>query len=360
MVVVRGDEVRLLRWTADRQTTSPWITKEAWQSGGWVYYTYVRGGTTFLSSDILRVLLEARQVLPIEVPERLLVGPFHMLSNLRQKQPGSDVESYRYDAGGSFWGAKDLRADVGRIAAAELACVRYCQAKLPHEPEQQRTQAHLGKALGAWAKHRGILDLIKGDHHGPLSIAPWYWRYSYLTTLEAANSYENDDQLRDRIQALALKAYFQTTRYEERVRDMGGPGWRRTVYDKKELLDTCLMLDGLAQIKHLYVDGSGVAFDHPRLADAAEHFRRARYGEAWALLDRLDADAGNGELARQAQAMRGLIEKRFKARWEEVQAIHKTFPRDGARHAEAMQPHFKGMPAMLEAQRKSRHWGKAF
>ncbi|MCP3978592.1 MAG: PDZ domain-containing protein, partial [bacterium] len=57
VTALRDGQTTHIEWTAHRPTDSPWISGDVSKSGGWVYYPKVRGGTTFLSSDILRILL---------------------------------------------------------------------------------------------------------------------------------------------------------------------------------------------------------------------------------------------------------------------------------------------------------------
>ncbi len=345
--VLRQETVRNIEFVANRPTESPWISGNIEKSGGWVYYTYVRGGTAFLTSDALRVLIRGRKNLPIHIPDEMVTRPFVMLSNLRMKQPNGVVESYRYDAGGSFWGARDIRADVGRLNAAELACLMYCDTDLPCGDSMARTQQDLKAALREFMRHRGILEYAKTGGHQKFSIAPWYLPYSYMTALQAADYLAIDDQLKHEVQRAALKTYFKYSRWEH-VEDLQGEGWRIGYYPKKELLRPCLLLDGLATIKHLY--RPQITVQHTALKEAMSEFNATNYGKAFLLLQiaaeqNKDADE---ELSAEIESLRKAINDRYERRLAEIRQIHNKFPRDALRYLEETRPHFAGYPHTAE------------
>lgn len=355
VVIARDDQTKKVEWTATRPTESPWISNNESQSGGWVYYTYVRGGTTFLISDLLRILIKARNVLPIEVPERMISGPFKVLSNLRMTQPNSDVESYRYDAGGSFWNVRDMRGDVGRLNGAELACVIYCDAGMKHDAAMNRTQAHLAKSLPEWLAHRGILDLAKAGGHGKFSVAPWYWPYSYWTTLEAAAYLNVDDALKRRVQETALKAYFQYAEYKY-LDDLEAEGYMIGYYPRKQLLRICMLLDGLATMKNLYRPMVVVREDE--LKQVMAKFNATQYGEASAMLIALQRKRASStpSLKSAMETVSKAIEKRFDDRLRGVKEIHSKYPQDGLRHLREMKAHFIGYSRVSEIDVLEMEW----
>jgi S1-C subfamily serine protease len=352
--ISRKDKALSVQVAVHRPTVSPWISGSIEKSGGWAYYTHVRGGTTFLTSDILRDLIHARNNLPFPILDELISGPFTMLSKLRMKQPNSEVESYRYDAGGSFWGVKDIRGDIGRISAAELSCLMYCDTGLEHDPGMARTQEQLAQALKEWIRYRGMLDYAKTGGHQKFSIAPWYWPYSYLSTLQAAQYLTIDDALKLRLQKIALKAYFQYTEYTFE-KDMGKDGWHIGYYPKKELLRVCLLLDGLATIKHLY--RPRITAEHPSLKEAMAMFKANQYGKAHSLLQSLGAGTG-ADLQAQIDRLRMAIDDRFTSRLDEIKAIQKKFPRNALDYLKAMKPDFDGYSKSDELAKLITEWEK--
>ena len=344
--VTRDGKPQQLEWTANRPNRSPWISGKPSKSGGWVYYKYVRGGTTFLTSDLLRILLQAREVMPFEIPDEMIHGPFEVLSNLRLRQPNSEIGSYRYDAGGSFWGVKDIRGDIGRLAAAELSLVMYCEAGF--DPGgRRRTQGHLARALREWERHRGVLEFAKTGGHQAFGIAPWSLPYAYRTALEAARHLTEDDELRGAVQRSALKLYFQYAR-EEYVEDLGGEGWFIGYYKKKAMLRPCLVLDGLATMKHLY--RPDITVGHPALRPALAEFRAARYGAAHRLLETAETKGADDDKALGAdiRTLREAVEARYGARLRELREILERFPEDAREYLEQTLPHFEGHPKARE------------
>jgi len=355
--VLRKGQVLNTQLAVHRPTTSPWISASIGKSGGWAYYTHVRGGTAFLTADILRELIHARKNLPFAIPEDMISQPFVMLSKLRKKQPNSEVESYRYDAGGSFWNVKDIRGDIGRISAAELSCLMYCEAGLKHDSSMTRTQEQLAKALKEWIRYRGMLDYAKTGGHQKFSIAPWYWPYSYLSTLQAAQYLKIDDALQLRLQKISLKAYFQYTKFTFE-KDMGKDGWHIGYYPKKELLRVCMLLDGLATIKHLY--RPIVSVEHTALKEAMAAFKAAHYGKAYvALQSALDAEKQpSADLKKQTAVLLTAIDNRFTSRLNEIKAIHQKFPRDALGYLKAMSPDFEGYVKTNELTKLIKVWEK--
>jgi len=285
----------------------------------------------------------------------MVTGPFRVLSDLRMTQPNSKVESYRYDAGGSFWNVRDIRGDVGRLNAAELACLMYCDANLKHDADQKRTQTHLSKVLSEWLKHRAILDFAIKGSHGKFSIAPWYWPYSYWTTLEAAAYLTVDDDLQRRVQETALKAFFQYVEYKH-LDDLGAKGYMIGYYPKKQLLRVCLMLDSLATVKHLY--SPRVTASHPTLKQVMTAFNETKYGNASVALGEIEKQNRplQPDLKEAIEKVRKAIHKRFDDRLDDVKEIHQHFSADGLRHLKAMKKQFKGFSGLSETNALETEW----
>ena len=106
----RGKNSLLTEFTLHRQSDSIWLSRDKQAGGGWGYLTHVKGGNSFTTADALRELIKVRKVMPkVEVPNEMIDRAFLMLSQLRGKQPNSEVESYRYDTFGSFWKRSCIR-----------------------------------------------------------------------------------------------------------------------------------------------------------------------------------------------------------------------------------------------------------
>jgi S1-C subfamily serine protease len=348
LVVQRGNATQTIRFTLNRQPESIWDAHEPEAGGGWGYLTHVKGGNSFTTADALRELLNAKANIPkLEIPDEMINRAFLMLSKLRSIQPNSKVESYRYDTGGSFWRYKDIRADIGRINSAELACLKYTDAKLPNKINgYDRTQSHLQKTLSEWLVHRGILDLVKFPNgHGKLSIAPWFWMYSYRTTLEAADYLTVDDKLKEEVRRTALKALFKHMefRYE---RKLEGVGWIVGGDTSKELHDSCQTLDGLATMKHLL--GERLKWSKETPKEAVQAFRETRYGEAYKLI--------KGMKNAEAQKMKDAIGERFSKRLKELKEIHQRNAHDGLHHLRGTMPHFAGLPGLSGLKKLAVEW----
>lgn len=357
LVVLRNGEKSRIKFVMNRNTESIWVSRNRESGGGWGYLTGVRGSNTFTTSDALRELLKAKRVMPkLDIPQEMLSRAFRMLSLLRMKQPNSDVESYRYDAAGSFWGVRDIRADVGRLCSAELACLMYCDAGMKKTGGPARTQKHLAKALREWLKHRGILDLVKFPKgHGKLGIAPWFWMYAYRTTLEAADYLTIDDQLKGKVRRNALKAFFKHMefRYEEKL---GAAGWIIGGDLDKELHDSCQLLDGLATMKHLY--RPRVEVKHRALQAAMKKFHATKYGEAYALIQALVGK--DKALAAERKLVLAAIQDRFTSRLRDVRAIERENPYDAMYYLTLMKPHFQGYPRLVEVDKQLAAWKKQY
>lgn len=360
LVALRAGAKRRMTFVTNRTTDSVWVSRTRYSGGGWGYLTGVKGSNTFTTSDALRELLKAKRAMPrLDIPEEMLSRAFRMLSLLRKKQPNSDVESYRYDAAGSFWGVKDIRADVGRLNSAELACLMYCDTDMKKDGPA-RTQKHLEKTLREWLKHRGILDLVKfPKDHGKLGIAPWFWMYAYRTTLEAADYLTINDGLREDVRRNALKAFFMHMefRYEEKL---GAKGWIIGGDLDKELHDSCQLLDGLATMSHLY--RPRIEVKHRALQEAMKKFHATRYGDAYVLIQAL---AGKGKapepgLATDMKLVRDAIQDRFASRLNDVQAIKRENPYDAMHHLKLMKPHFQGYPGLADAEKLLSAWKKQY
>lgn len=360
LVVLRSGAKTRMKFVMNRATNSVWVSKSRDAGGGWGYLTGVRGSTSFTTSDALRELLKAKRAMPkLDIPEQMPSRAFRMLSLLRKKQPNSDVESYRYDAAGSFWGVKDIRGDIGRLNSAELACLMYCDTDMK-KSGPARTQKHLEKTLQEWLKHRGILDLVKFPKaHGKLGIAPWFWMYAYRTTLEAADYLTINDELKEEVRRIALKAFFKHMefRYEEKLE---GKGWIIGNDLDKELHDSCQLLDGLATMKHLY--RPRVEVKQRALQEAMKKFYATKYGEAYGLIQAL---TGKGKaldkaLAAEMKLVRDAIQDRFAVRLNEVKAIKRENPYDAMHHLKLMKPHFQGYPPLAEVDKLLSAWKKQY
>ncbi len=354
LVTLRGGAKKRMTFVMNRSAETVWISRSDAAGGGWGYLTGVRGSNTFTTSDALRALLEAKRAMPkLDIPEEMVFRAFRMLSLLRTRQPNSEVESYRYDSGGSFWRVRDIRADIGRLASAELACLMYSDTDMKTEG-LARTQKHLERALQEWMKHRAILDLVKFPKgHADLGIAPWFWMYGYRTTLEAADYLTINDNLQERVRRNALKAFFRHMefRYEEKFE---GEAWIIGNDLSKELHDSCQLMDGLATMKHLYRPRLEVK--HPALAEAMKEFHATKYGEAYALTETL-AEKGKAPAA-EIKRIRDAVKDRFTTRLDEVKVIHREYPRDAVRYLEETKPHFRGYPGLDEVGRLLADWRK--
>jgi len=357
LTVLRGGHKARVTFVMHRATDSVWVARSRDAGGGWGYLTKVRGSNTFTTSDALRELLTAKRLMPkLAVPDEMLFRAFRMLSVLRRTQPNSDVASYRYDAAGSFWRIEDIRADIGRLNSAELACLMYCDSGRELAGHTRRTQHHLRKTLREWLKHRGILDLVKfPSDHGKLSIAPWFWMYAHRTTLEAAAYLTVDDELREEVRRIGLKAFFthMEFRYEPKL---GTKGWIIGGDLDKELHDSCQLLDGLATMKHVFRPRPEVT--HPALAPALKAFLAMRYGKAYALANKLPGPQlqRDAVLSAQAKLLRRAIAERFATRLADVTAIYHENPYDGLHHLKAMRPHFIGYPRSVEMAKRLSAW----
>jgi len=356
MVVVRSGAKKRIKFAMNRATESVWVSRSRDSGGGWGYLTGVKGSNTFTTSDALRELLKARRAMPrLDISEDMLFRAFRMLSLLRKKQPNSDVESYRYDAAGSFWRVKDIRADIGRLNSAELACLMYCDAGLKTD-SRMRTQKHLEKTLEEWLRHRGILDLVKFPKgHGKLSIAPWFWMYAYRTTVEAADYLKINDKLREKVRRNALKAFFKHMefRYEEKL---GAEGWIIGGDLTKELHDSCQLLDALATMKHLYRSRPRVK--HRALQAAMKKFYETKYGQACVLIGKLVPKGQTTDkiLSTEIKLVLDAIQDRFDARLNDVKKIVRDNPYDAMHHLKLMKPHFEGYPALGQIDKLHAAW----
>ena len=338
-----------MQFVAIRSEPSTWTARGKGGTGGWGYLTTVKGSNTFVSADALRELLKARRIFPsLGIDEEMLYPCFWMLSNLRKKQPNSDVESYRYDAAGSFWGEKDIRADIGRLSSTELACLMYSDTFKVNSGEK-RTQKHLQKALREWLKHRGILDKVKfPKDHADFSLAPWCWMYSYRTTLDAADYLTINDKLKEEVRRISLNAFFKHMKFYNEPK-LGEKGWIIGGDLDKELHDSCQLLDGLATMKHLYQPR--VKISSPELKSVMERFNAADYGKAYGLLQEQEATSKAHQIAT-------AIKKRFNARLKDIEAIHVEYPVDGLRHLEGMKADFAGYPELSRIERLATQWRK--
>ena len=342
-------KLKEMQFVTARTKPSVWTAKGKSGTGGWGYLTRVKGSNTFVSADALRELLKARRVLPsLGIDKEMLYPCFWMLTNLRNKQPNSGVESYRYDAAGSFWGVKDIRADIGRLSSAELACLMYSDT-FKVKLGEKRTQEHLEKALREWLKHRGILDKVKfPQDHADFSLAPWCWMYSYRTTLEAAEYLTINEELREKVRRICLNAFFKHMKFYYEPK-LGEKGWIIGGDLDKELHDSCQLLDGLATMKHLYLPRLEIASQE--LQKVMESFNATTYGEAYGLLQERKATP-------EARQIAAAIRNRFNARLTDIKAIHAKYPVDAIRYLEAMKENFAGYPGLAKAEKLAVRWRK--
>ncbi|MDP6525447.1 MAG: hypothetical protein QGH15_14610 [Kiritimatiellia bacterium] len=342
-------KLKEMQFVTKRTKPAAWTARSKDGAGGWGYLLKVKGSNTFVSADTLRVLLKARKLWPsLGMDEQMLYPCFWMLSNLRKKQPNSDVESYRYDAAGSFWRVRDIRADVGRLGSAELACLMYSDT-FKVKPEEKRTQAHLEKALWEWMKHRGILDIVKfPQDHADYSLAPWCWMYSYRTALEAADYLAINDKLKEKVRRISMNAFFRHMKFYHEPK-LGEQGWIIGGDLNKELHDSCRLLDGLATMKHLYQPRLNIS--SPELQDVMKLFNATAYGEAYNLLCRK-------KITQQVTQITVAVKSRFDSRMKDIQGIHAEFPVDGIRHLERMKKHFAGYPGLSRANQLTAQWRK--
>ncbi|MFT5127261.1 MAG: hypothetical protein ACI8W8_000862 [Rhodothermales bacterium] len=333
---------------------SPWVAKNANAAGGWGYNKNIKGSNTFVTADALQELLKAQRVMPsLDIPEELISGPFQMLSTLRKKQPNSDVESYRYDAAGSFYGVEDIRGDLGRLSSAELACLMYCDAGKPANG-QVRTQQHLEATLREWLKHRGILDKVKfPKNHADYGIAPWCWMYSYRTTLEAADYLKINDELKEDVRRIALNAFFghMEFRFEPQL---GAVGWIIGADMSKELHDSCQLLDGLATMKQLF--RPRLEISSSSLQPTMKSFYRRKYGQAHTQIQELAASILTPDTAAEIQRIRDAIKDRFDTRLAAINEIHREYPRDAFQYLAAMKPYFQGYSGLAMADALAAEW----
>ena len=334
---------------ANRKKPSTWTARDESGSGGWGYLKGVKGSNTFVTADALRELLKAREVMPgLKIDQPLFLGAFQLLNRERRIQPNSQVESYSYDSAGSFQRIRDIRGDVGRLCSAELACVMY-STSFKVQQSDKRTQQHLEKALQEWLKHRGILDKVKfPSGHADFSIAPWFWMYSYRTTLEAADYLTTNDQLREKVRRIALNAFFKHMKFYFEPK-LGAEGYIIGGDLTKELHDSCQMLDGLATLKHLYQPR--IHIDSPELAKAHHHFQNSEYGQAYTALQ-------SNRTHPNAQKLSATIQGRFESRLEDIRKIHSEYPLDGLNHLDEMKTLFAGHPGLAQVEKLEAQWRK--
>ena len=334
---------------ANRKKPSTWTARNESGAGGWGYLKSVKGSNTFVTADALRELLKAREVMPtLKIDQQLFLGAFQLLNRERRIQPNSQVESYSYDSAGSFQRIRDIRGDVGRLCSAELACVMY-SSSFKVQQSDKRTQQHLEKALQEWLKHRGILDKVKSpSNHADFSIAPWFWMYSYRTTLEAADYLTSNDALREQVRRIALNAFFKHMKFYFEPK-LGAEGYIIGGDLTKELHDSCQMLDGLATLKHLYQPR--IQIDSPELDKAYQHFQASEYGQAFTVLQDYRTQPN-------AQKLSAVIQELFKSRLKDIRNIHSEFPLDGLKHLEEMKTIFAGHPGLSQVRELEAQWRK--
>ena len=330
------EKLKHMQFVSKRTQPSIWTARRESGVGGWGYLRSVKGSNTFVTADALRELLKAREIMPsLDIDEEMLEPCFRLISSQRRIQPNSKVESYSYDSFGSFQRIQDIRADVGRLCSAELACLMYSDT-FKVNPKQQRNQEHLAKALQEWLKHRGILDKVKFPKgHADFSIAPWFWMYSYRTTLEAADYLAIDDELQEQVRRTGLNAFFKHMKFYFEPK-LGATGWIIGGDISKELHDSCQMLDGLATLKHL--------FQKERILDSAD------FGKVYRGLE--------GKEAREKEQVLSVIESRFNDRLVEIKTIHKTWPLDALRYLDEMKAFFGGFPRLEELEKLEAKWRK--
>jgi S1-C subfamily serine protease len=354
MIVVRRGARKSIKFAMNRTIESIWYSRNRDAGGGWGYLRSVKGGNSFTTADAMRELLKAKRAMPkLDIPDQMIYRAFRMLSTLRKKQPNSDVESYRYDAAGSFWRVQDIRSDIGRLCSAELACLMYTDAGMKTDG-MPRTQKHLEKTLAEWLKHRGILDLVKFPKgHGKLSIAPWFWMYAYRTTVEAADYLTINDALREKVRRNAMNAFFKHAefRYEEKL---GAEGWIIGGDLTKELHDTCQMLDALATMKHLYKQRLKVK--HPALGEVMKQFNATKYGAAHVLARSLAGKAPAAEI----KLIQDAIADRFASRLGDIKAICTENPYDAMHHLKQMKTHFAGYEPLAQTDKLAAAWLKKY
>ena len=129
---------------------------------------------------------------------------------------------------------------------------------------------------------------------------------------------------------------------------MGSKGWMIGYDPKKELLRPCLLLDGLATIKHLY--RPKIEVHHPALKAAVAKFNATEYGDAFVQLKAIEdrSDASDTKLASEIEVVRNAIKDRYTARLNEIKEIHKKYHRDAIRYLEEMRPNFVDHPRVSE------------
>ena len=320
-----------MQFVTKRNTPSIWTARRESGVGGWGYLRSVKGSNAFVTADALRELVKARELMPsLKIDEEMLEPCFQLISSQRRIQPNSEVESYSYDSFGSFQRIRDIRGDVGRLCSAELACLIYSDT-FKVSLEQQRNQEHLAKALREWLKHRGILDKVKFPKgHADFSIAPWFWMYSYRTTLDAADYLTIDDDLQEKVRRTGLNAFFKHMKFYFEPK-LGAKGWIIVGDLSKELHDSCQMLDGLATLKHLY--------QNTKVLDSAD------FGKIFRQLE-----------GKEDKQTLSVIETRFNERLAEIKTIHQKWPLDALRYLEEMKGHFGGYPRLKELEKLKAKW----
>lgn len=343
------EKLKHMQFVTKRSKPSVWTARRESGVGGWGYLKSVKGSNTFVTADALRELLKARVLMPgLEIDEGMLYPCFRLISSQRRIQPNSKVESYSYDSAGSFQRIRDIRGDVGRLCSAELACLVYSDT-FKVKPNEHRNQKHLEKALKEWLKYRGILDKVKfPSGHADFSIAPWFWMYSYRTTLEAADYLTINEELKEEVRRTSLNAFFKHMKFYFEPK-LGASGWIIGGDLSKELHDSCQMLDGLATLKHLYQPR--LKSSSPELIEVREHFAASEYGEVFTLLQKQKV-TGETKLLSEA------IQSRFNNRLNEIKSIHQKYPLDGLRYLEGMKENFSGYPKLLELEKLEKQWRK--
>ena len=191
------------------------------------------------------------------------------------------------------------------------------------------------------------------------SIAPYYWMYSYRTTLEAASYFKMNNDLKREVQKIALKAFFQHMefRYDKQLEKKG---WIIGGDGSKELHDSCQLLDGLATIKHLYLSRSEAPIIASQLRQALEAFHNAHYGKSYQLTLKLEKNTprASHDLHQKINFLKKRIDKRFQVHLEDIQQIHQENPHDGLHHLKQVKLHFEGHPKMAHVSKLISDWEK--
>jgi hypothetical protein len=190
--------------------------------------------------------------------------------------------------------------------------------------------------------------------------------YSYRTTLEAADYLTINNELKNQVRRIALKAFFKHMefRYEPKL---GAVGWIIGGDLDKELHDSCQLLDGLATMKHLH--RPRVEVTQPALQEAIKPFYETRYGEAYSLIQKMASEDSVGPRSVKARSFAerkatmaevdrilAAIKDRFDTRLTEVKGIHRQNPFDGVYHLEAMKRYFEGYPGMSQVEELAELW----